>query len=59
MKESVLVSREDLAHILEFYMDVEQTHFMECQESGWSEEELEGHIYMSLRRLEDCVNDQG
>lgn len=59
MTDTVLVSREDLVRLLNYCIDDEENDYMECESSGWPEESLEGHIYMTLRRLEDCVNAQG
>lgn len=59
MTDTVLVSREDLVRVLNQYIDDEENDYIECEASGWPEETLEGHIYMTLRSLEDCVNAQG
>ena len=59
MTDTVLVNREDLVRVLNYCMDDEENDYRECLESGVAEEALEDHIYMYLKRLEDCVNDQG
>lgn len=48
----VLVDVEALKRVLNYIMDDEEHDYLECEENGWSEQELKHHIYMSLLQLE-------
>ena len=49
----VLVDAKALERVLNYMMEDEYQHYNECQDIwGWDSEQLKGHVYMSLERLE-------
>jgi hypothetical protein len=48
----ILVDVEALKRVLNYIIDDEERDYLECEASGWFEEDLKHHVYISLLQLE-------
>jgi len=56
--ENVLVPKEVLQKLLDYVRVNEEDDYQECVFNDWSKEDLEKHIFVSVKQLQDCVDSQ-
>jgi len=56
--ENVLVPKEVLQKLLDYVRVNEEDDYEECVFYDWSKEDLEKHIFVSVKQLQDCVDNQ-
>ena len=55
---TVLVPKDILEKVIQYLWVDEQDDFEECVFNDWSKEDLEQHVYSSIKQLQDCIDDQ-
>ena len=55
---TVLVPKDVLQKVIQYLWIDEQDDYEECVFNDWSKEDLEQHIFSSIKQLQDCVDDQ-
>lgn len=55
---TVLVPKDVLQKVIQYLWVDEQDDFEECVFNDWSKEDLEQHVYSSIKQLQDCIDDQ-